>query len=160
MTRRAAWGLALTALAVSGSSVWFTVPTSKAAETPRSAFSCGKCPDGYATVGIGTDAKMCPEGDGAVLQCAMIGIPRLAVCGSCPDGYVQVGTSNVPSRCGSADGGRMSQCQLENLGAGLPDSATAKTCPPDCGSTATPGQGGGPVPQFRDLREKKDKPTP
>jgi hypothetical protein len=128
-----------------------------AADTPRSGMMCGKCAEGYAVVGVGKDLKMCPDDDGMVVQCASVGIPRLAVCGSCPDGYVQVGSSSVPARCGDADGGRMSQCQLSDLGAGLPDSKPPTLCPPDCGTAATPGHGGGPVPQVRDLRQK-DKP--
>jgi hypothetical protein len=124
------------------------------APPPKTGFSCSKCPEGYAIVGRSTDAKVCPDDDHTVLQCASLGVPRLAVCGTCPDGYVQVGSSNLPARCGSVDGGQMSQCQLQDLGAGLPGAKAPTMCPPDCGTAPPPKEGGGPVPQYRDLREK------
>src|SRR5215216_1168399 len=147
--RRYAFMIALMLLLQAGAAL--------AADTPRSAMMCGKCKDGFAVVGVGKDLKMCPDDEGVVVQCASLGIPRLAVCGSCPEGYIQVGSSSLPARCGDADGGRMSQCQLSDLGAGLPDAKPPTLCPPDCGTAGTPGHGGGPMPQVRDLRQK-DKP--
>ena len=109
--------------------------------------TCGQCPDGYATTGVTESKEICKDGDPTLVQCVPLGANLLSVCGSCPDGYREMGNSNVPARCGSKDGGRLTQCQLEKMESNLPDPSQGfKTCPPDCGSTATPGQGAFPPP--------------
>ncbi|MDZ4855376.1 MAG: hypothetical protein SGJ26_11060 [Nitrospirota bacterium] len=109
--------------------------------------TCGKCPEGYATTGVTEAKEICKDGDPTLVQCVPLGANLLAVCGSCPEGYREMGNSNVPARCGSQDGGRLTQCQLEKMESNLPDPTQGlQTCPPNCGSTATPGQGALPPP--------------
>lgn len=118
------------------------------ASQPKSIrMTCGKCPDGYATTGVTQSAEICKGEDPTLVQCVPLGANMLAVCGSCPEGYAEIGNSRVPARCGSSDDGRLSQCQLHHMEATLPDpNQGLKTCPPDCGSTARPGQGALPPP--------------
>jgi hypothetical protein len=109
--------------------------------------TCGKCPDGYATVGVTDAPAICKDGDPTLVQCVPLGANLLSICGVCPDGYREVGSSAVPARCGNHDGGKLSQCQLEKMELNLPDPTKGgRVCPPDCGSTATPGQGALPPP--------------
>jgi len=109
--------------------------------------TCGKCPEGYATTGVTEAPGICKDGDPTLVQCVPLGANMLPVCGSCPEGYREVGSSSVPARCGNQEGGRLSQCQLERMELNLPDPAKGgKICPPDCGSTPTPGQGALPPP--------------
>ena len=109
--------------------------------------TCGQCPDGYATTGVTESKEICKDGDPTLVQCVPLGASLLAVCGSCPEGYRETGNSSLPARCGNKDGGRLTQCQLEKMESNLPDPTQGfKTCPPDCGSTATPGQGALPPP--------------
>ena len=119
--------------------------------------TCGTCPDGYATTDVTESKEICTDGDPTLVQCVPLGANLLAVCGSCPEGYREVGGSSVPGRCGSKDGGRLTQCQLEKMESNLPDPSQGfKTCPPDCGSTATPGQGAlPPPPKYVPAPEKK-----
>ncbi len=119
--------------------------------------TCGVCPEGYATTGRTNAPELCKDGDPVLVQCVPLGGNMLSVCGSCPDGYNEVGRSNVPSRCGSVDGGLVSQCQSRQMGASMPDpSQGGVKCPPDCGSTAAPGQGASPPPpKFRPAPESK-----
>ena len=139
------------------------VPTASRADegsepkSPR--MTCGSCPEGYATTGVTTDAKICKYGDPTVVQCVPLGANILSVCGSCPDGYRQVGSSSSPARCGSTDGGRITQCQLEKMQNTMPDpNQGGITCPPNCGSTVAPGQGTiPPPPKFRPSPDKKDE---
>ncbi len=79
--------------------------------------------------------------------------------GVCPEGYSEIGHSNVPSRCGAKDGGLMSQCQSTQMGSSMPDpNQGGMKCPPDCGSTAAPGQGAAPPPpKFRPSPEHKSQ---
>jgi len=108
---------------------------------------CGSCPDGYATTGVTQAPEICKGGDPTLVQCVPLGANMLPVCGSCPEGYREIGSSSVPARCGNQDGGRLSQCQLERMELNLPDPTKGgKMCPPDCGSTPAPGQGGLPPP--------------
>lgn len=118
---------------------------------------CGTCPEGYATTGRTTAPEVCKDGDPMLVQCVPLGANMLAVCGSCPEGYAEVGRSNVPSRCGSIDGGLVSQCQSQQMGSSLPDPTRGGVrCPPDCGSTAAPGQGASPPPpKFRPSPEPR-----
>lgn len=118
---------------------------------------CGTCPDGYATTGRTTAPELCKDGDPMLVQCVPLGANMLAVCGSCPEGYAEVGRSNVPSRCGSIDGGLLSQCQSQHMGSSMPDpSLGGVRCPPECGSTAVPGQGASPPPpKFRPSPEPR-----
>ncbi len=118
---------------------------------------CGTCPEGYATTGRTTAPEVCKDGDPMLVQCVPLGANMLAVCGSCPEGYAEVGRSNVPSRCGSTDGGLVSQCQSQQMGSSMPDpSQGGVRCPPDCGSTAAPGQGASPPPpKFRPSPEPR-----
>jgi hypothetical protein len=131
----------------------------ESSEPKSTRMTCGSCPEGYATTGVTTDAKICKDGDPTVVQCVPLGANILSVCGSCPDGYRQVGSSSNPPRCGNTDGGRMTQCQLENMQSNLPDpSQGGITCPPHCGSTVAPGQGAmPPPPKFRPTPEKKSE---
>ena len=119
--------------------------------------TCGTCPEGYATTGVTESKEICKDGDPTLVQCVPLGANLLAVCGSCPDSYREMGNSNVPARCGNKDGGRLSQCQLEKMESNLPDPTKGGlNCPPDCGSTATPGQGAlPPPPKYRPTPEKK-----
>ena len=118
---------------------------------------CGTCPEGYATTARTTAPEVCKDGDPMLVQCVPLGANMLAVCGSCPEGYAEVGRSNVPSRCGSIDGGLVSQCQSQQMGSSLPDPTEGGVrCPPDCGSTAAPGQGASPPPpKFRPSPEPR-----
>ena len=118
---------------------------------------CGQCPEGYATTSVTESKEMCKDGDPTLVQCVPLGANLLSVCGSCPEGYREIGNSSVPSRCGNKDGGRVTQCQLEKMELNLPDPTQGgKTCPPDCGSTATPGQGAlPPPPKYLPTPEKK-----
>lgn len=129
-----------------------------AEETPQLKsirMTCGKCPDGYVTTGVTQSPEICKDGDPTLVQCVPLGANMLAVCGLCPEGYAEIGSSSVPARCGSSDGGRLSQCQLRHMEATLPDPNQGyKTCPPDCGSTARPGQGAlPPPPKYQQLQE-------
>ena len=119
--------------------------------------TCGTCPEGYATTGVTESKEICTDGDPTLVQCVPLGANLLAVCGSCPEGYREVGSSSVPGRCGSKDGGRLTQCQLEKMESNLPDPTQGfKVCPPDCGSTATPGQGAlPPPPKYVPMPEKQ-----
>ena len=119
--------------------------------------TCGKCPDGYATTGVTESKEICKDGDPTLVQCVPLGANLLSVCGICPDGYREIGSSSVPARCGNQDGGRMTQCQLDKMEVNLPDPTQGgKICPPDCGSTATPGQGAlPPPPKYLPAPEKK-----
>ena len=119
--------------------------------------TCGTCPDGYATTGVTESKEICKDGDPTLVQCVPLGANLLSVCGSCPEGYREIGNSNVPARCGNKDGGRLTQCQLEKMESNLPDPTQGgKTCPPDCGATATPGQGAlPPPPKYLPTPEKK-----
>jgi len=119
--------------------------------------TCGKCPEGYATTGVTESKEICKDGDPTLVQCAPLGANLLSVCGSCPEGYREVGNSSVPARCGNKDGGLLTQCQMEKMESNLPDPTQGlKTCPPDCGSTATPGQGAlPPPPKYLPTPEKK-----
>jgi hypothetical protein len=123
-----------------------------AVEAPKSIRkTCGVCPEGYATTGVTNAPELCKDGEPTLVQCVPLGGNMLSVCGPCPEGYEEVGRSNVPSRCGSTDGGLVSQCQLRHMQSSLPDpSQGGLRCPPDCGSTAAPGQGAAPPPpKFR-----------
>ncbi|MBX3325575.1 MAG: hypothetical protein U0223_19975 [Nitrospira sp.] len=115
--------------------------------------TCGKCPEGYATTGVTQSQDICKDNDGTLVQCVPLGANMLGVCGTCPEGYVQIGSSSVPARCGSSDGGRLTQCQLRKMEMTFPDASQGyKTCPPDCGSTAQPGQGAlPPPPQYQQI---------
>ena len=109
--------------------------------------TCGKCPEGYAMTAVTEAPGICKDGDPTLVQCVPLGVNLLPVCGSCPEGYREIGSSSVPARCGNQDGGRLSQCQLEKMEQNLPDPTQGgKACPPDCGSTATPGHGALPPP--------------
>jgi hypothetical protein len=118
---------------------------------------CGQCPEGYATTNVTESKEMCKDGDPTLVQCVPLGANLLSVCGSCPEGYREIGNSSVPSRCGNKDGGRVTQCQLEKMELNLPDPTKGGlNCPPDCGSTATPGQGAlPPPPRYLPTPEKK-----
>ena len=128
------------------------------ASAPKSIrMTCGTCPDGYATTGVTQSAEICKDGDPTLVQCVPLGANMLPVCGSCPEGYAEIGSSSVPSRCGSMDGGRLTQCQLKKMEQNLPDPTQGfKTCPPDCGSAAKPGQGAlPPPPRYQQIPENK-----
>lgn len=141
--------------------VFGTVPSLGAAEeasAPKSIrMTCGSCPDGYATTGVTQSAEICKDGDPTLVQCVPLGANMLPVCGFCPEGYAEIGSSSVPSRCGSMDGGRLTQCQLKKMDQNLPDPTQGfKTCPPDCGSAAKPGQGAlPPPPRYQQIPENK-----
>lgn len=119
--------------------------------------TCGKCPEGYAMTGVTEAPTICKDGDPTLVQCVPLGANLLPICGSCPDGYSEIGRSVVPARCGNQDGGRLSQCQLQKMELNLPDPTQGgRICPPDCGSTATPGQGAlPPPPKYLPTPEKK-----
>jgi hypothetical protein len=135
----------------------FSVMAEESPEPKSIRMTCGSCPDGYATTGVTQSAEICKDGDPTLVQCVPLGANMLAVCGSCPDGYAEIGGSSVPARCGSKDGGRLTQCQLKTMGQQLPDPTQGyKTCPPDCGTTATPGQGAlPPPPKYQQIPDKK-----
>jgi hypothetical protein len=139
---------------------WGTTPVraTDTVEAPKSIRkTCGTCPEGYATTGVTNAPELCKDGEPTLVQCVPLGGNMLSVCGPCPEGYGEVGRSNVPSRCGSTDGGLVSQCQLQYMQSSLPDpSQGGLRCPPDCGSTATPGQGATPPPpKFRPSPDSK-----
>src|SRR5688572_27894784 len=96
--------------ALAGAMVTMCVPMTllaqESSEPKSTRMTCGSCPEGYATTGVTTDAKICKDGDPTVVQCVPLGANILSVCGSCPDGYRQVGSSSSPARCGNVDGGR------------------------------------------------------
>lgn len=119
--------------------------------------TCGSCPEGYATTGRTDAPELCKDGDTVLVQCVPLGSNMLSVCGPCPEGYSEVGRSNVPSRYGSVDSGLVSQCQSQQMGSSMPDpSQGGVRCPPDCGSTAAPGQGASPPPpKFRPSPESR-----
>lgn len=135
----------------------FAASAEEATEPKSIRMTCGTCPDGYATTGTTQDPSVCKDGDPTLVQCVPLGANMLPVCGSCPEGYSEVGSSSVPSRCGNKDGGRLTQCQLQKMEQNLPDPMQGmKTCPPDCGSAAKPGQGAlPPVPRFQQAPEAK-----
>jgi hypothetical protein len=119
--------------------------------------TCGTCPDGYATTGVTQSSEVCKDDDPTLVQCVPLGANMLSVCGLCPDGYAEIGSSSVPARCGSKDGGRLTQCQLREMMKNFPDSTQGyKTCPPDCGSAAKPGQGAlPPPPKYHQMPQNK-----
>ncbi len=119
--------------------------------------TCGTCPEGYATTGVTQSPEICKDGDPTLVQCVPLGTNMLGACGSCPDGYAEIGSSSVPARCGSKDGGRLTQCQLKKMEQNFPDSTQGfRRCPPDCGSTAQPGQGTlPPPPKYQQMQESK-----
>lgn len=119
--------------------------------------TCGTCPEGYATTGVTESKEICKDGDPTLVQCVPLGVNLLSVCGFCPEGYREIGSSSLPGRCGRQDGGRLTQCQLEKMEQNLPDPTQGgKVCPPDCGNTATPGQGAlPPPPKYLPTPEKK-----
>ena len=127
------------------------------AEPKSIRMTCGTCPDGYATTGVTQAPEVCKDGDPTLVQCVPLGVNMLPVCGSCPDDYAEIGSSSVPSRCGSKDGGRLTQCQLKEMEQNLPDPTQGfKTCPPDCGSAAKPGQGAlPPPPKYQQVPDNK-----
>lgn len=129
----------------------------EATEPKSIRMTCGTCPDGYATTGVTQSPEICKDEDPTLVQCVPLGANMLGVCGSCPDGYVEIGSSSVPARCGSKDGGRLTQCQLTNMEHHFPDATQGyETCPPDCGSTAQPGQGAlPPPPKYQRMPESK-----
>jgi hypothetical protein len=129
----------------------------ESAESKSTRMTCGTCPEGYATTGVTQAPEICKDGDPTLVQCVPLGANMLPVCGSCPEGYAEIGNSSLPSRCGSKDGGRLTQCQLRKMEQNLPDPTQGfKTCPPDCGSVATPGQGALPLPpKYQQIPDKK-----
>lgn len=133
------------------------VQADEPAEPKSSRKMCGQCPEGYATTGVTESKEICKDGDPTLVQCDPVGANLMSVCGSCPGGYREIGNSTVPARCGNKDGGRVTQCQLEKMELNLPDPTQGgKTCPPDCGNTATPGQGAlPPPPKYLPTPEKK-----
>jgi len=135
----------------------FPVQAEESSEPKSIRKTCGTCPEGYATTGVTESKEICKDGDPTLVQCDPLGANLLSVCGSCPEGYREIGNSTVPSRCGNRDGGRLTQCQLEKLELNLPDPTQGgRICPPDCGSTATPGQGAlPPPPKYLPTPEKK-----
>ena len=133
------------------------ISAQEATEPRSNRMTCGTCPDGYATTGVTQSPEICKDGDPTLVQCVPLGANMLGVCGFCPDGYAEIGSSSVPARCGSKDGGRLSQCQLRKMEQNFPDSTQGyKRCPPDCGSTAQPGQGALPSPpKYQQMPETK-----
>ncbi|OYT21360.1 MAG: hypothetical protein CCU26_01630 [Nitrospira sp. UW-LDO-01] len=125
-----------------------TVSLAEESSEPKSIrMTCGKCPDGYATTGVTASQEICKDHDGVLVQCVPLGTNMLGVCGVCPEGYAEIGSSSVPARCGNSDGGRLTQCQLRKMESNFPDSTQGyKSCPPDCGNAAQPGQGALPPP--------------
>jgi hypothetical protein len=157
-TQRRAWthlSIGLVALLLG---LWtMPVQADESSEPKSIRKTCGKCPEGYATTGVTEAKEICKDGDPTLVQCVPLGENLLSVCGSCPESYREIGSSSLPGRCGSHDGGRVAQCQLEKMEQNLPDPTQGgKTCPPDCGSTATPGQGAlPPPPKYLPTPEKK-----
>ncbi len=137
--------------------LWGSAGAEEAAPPKAMHKTCGKCPDGFATTGVTEAPGICKDGDPTLVQCLPLGANMLPVCGSCPTGYVEIGSSSLPARCGNQDGGRLSQCQLQKMELNLPDPTQGgKICPPDCGSTPTPGQGAlPPPPKFLPPPDKK-----
>lgn len=129
----------------------------EASEPKSIRMTCGTCPEGYAMTGATQAPSVCKDDDPTLVQCVPLGANLLPVCGSCPEGYSEIGSSSVPSRCGSKDGGRLTQCQLLQMEQKFSDPTQGvKTCPPDCGSPARPGQGAlPPVPRFQQAPESK-----
>lgn len=152
---RIRWSVGLMALLLAVGAIPVQAEESNEPKSIRK--TCGQCPDGYATTGVTESKEICKDGDPTLVQCVPLGANLLSVCGSCPEGYREMGNSNVPARCGNKDGGRLTQCQLEKMESNLPDPSQGfKTCPPDCGSTATPGQGAlPPPPKYLPTPEKK-----
>ena len=152
---RTQWSIGLVALLLVGGAMPAQAEESSEPKSIRK--TCGQCPEGYATTGVTESKEICKDGDPTLVQCVPLGANLLSACGSCPEGYREIGNSNVPARCGNKDGGRLTQCQLEKMELNLPDPAQGgKTCPPDCGSTATPGQGAlPPPPKYLPTPEKK-----
>ena len=138
--------------------IWLNPVQAEESTEPKSIRkTCGKCPEGYATTGVTEAKEICKDGDPTLVQCVPLGANMLPVCGYCPEGYREIGSSSVPARCGTQDGGRLSQCQLEKMELNLPNPTQGgKICPPDCGSTATPGQGAlPPTPKYIPAPDKK-----
>ena len=164
-TSRAGWTcgrfMGMVGLSLCGLVIWAgaaSLARATEGEEPKSIRkTCGACPEGYATTGVTSAPELCKNGDPVLVQCVPVGGNMLSVCGPCPEGYGEMGHSNVPSRCGSKDGGLVSQCQLLQMGANLPDpNQGGVKCPPDCGSTAAAGAGAGPPPpKFRPSPEPK-----
>jgi hypothetical protein len=158
------WNLAgpFMCVAAIGAVTAVTVPETgfaDAAPKPKSIrMTCGKCPDGYATTGLTQSPEICKDDDPTLVECVPLGANMLAVCGACPEGYAEIGSSSLPARCGDSDGGRLSQCQLRHMQTNLPDPNQGfMTCPPDCGSTARPGQGAlSPPPKYPQFQESKE----
>jgi len=152
---RIPWSVGLVALLLTVGAIPVQAEESNEPKSIRK--TCGQCPDGYATTGVTETKEICKEGDPTLVQCVPLGANLLSVCGSCPEGYREIGNSSVPSRCGNKDGGRVTQCQLEKMELNLPDPTKGGlNCPPDCGSTATPGQGAlPPPPRYLPTPEKK-----
>lgn len=150
-------GLAITALLFCAGMAGLAQAAEGADEPRTIRKTCGKCPEGYATTGVTSAPDLCKDGEPILVQCVPLGGNMLSVCGSCPEGYAEIGRSNVPARCGSMDNGLVSQCQLQQMGSSMPDpSQGGVRCPPDCGSTAAPGQGAvPPPPKFRPSPEHK-----
>lgn len=152
---RISWSVGLVALLLTVGTIPVQAEESNEPKSIRK--TCGQCPDGYATTGVTESKEICKEGDPTLVECVPPGANLLSVCGSCPDGYRAIGNSSVPARCGNKDGGRLTQCQLEKMESNLPDPTKGGlNCPPDCGSTATPGQGAlPPPPRYLPTPEKK-----
>jgi hypothetical protein len=150
----------LAGLALCGVMIWAGAANHGRAaegEEPKSIRkTCGVCPEGYVTTGATNSPELCKDGESTLVQCVPLGGNMLSVCGPCPEGYSEIGHSNVPSRCGPKDGGLVTQCQLAHMGSSMPDpNQGGVKCPPDCGSTAAPGQGAGPAPpKFRPSPER------
>ncbi len=119
--------------------------------------TCGSCPDGYATTGVTQAADICKGDDPTLVQCVPLGSNLLPICGSCPEGYKEIGRSSVPARCGAKDGGLLMQCQLHHMEHTSPDPSQGyKRCPPDCGTTGTPGAGAlPPPPRYQPIPEAR-----
>ncbi|MBA2252326.1 MAG: hypothetical protein H0W13_06420, partial [Nitrospirales bacterium] len=60
-----------------------TLLAQESSEPKSTRMTCGSCPEGYATTGVTTDAKICKDGDPTVVQCVPLGANILSVCGSC-----------------------------------------------------------------------------
>jgi hypothetical protein len=152
---RTQWSIGLMVLLLGPGAIF--VQAEESSEPKSIHKTCGACPDGYATTGVTESKEICKDGDPILVQCAPLGGNVLSICGSCPEGYREIGNSSVPARCGSREGGRLTQCQLEKMELNLPDPTQGgKVCPPDCGSTAVPGQGAlPPPPKYLPTPEKK-----
>jgi hypothetical protein len=140
--------------------------------------TCGKCPEGYVKTAVaapesgsapgadfnatkGLCAETLQSEDTALIECKPIGYQdQMAVCGSCPEGYREVGRTLLPALCGSENGGLRTQCQVPNMGGGLPDPTQGgRKCPPDCvGNLPAPGQGTlPPPPKIPSIEIRKEK---